>query len=105
MELDTPSLEVIIIWLIIGLLAAWGGLVRYIIDIKEKNKEWDSKEVLSQIVISNFSGFLGGFLSFESGVSLYITFAISGLFGTMGSSGIHYLWRKFFSHGDKNEHK
>ncbi|CND36187.1 phage holin family protein [Yersinia pseudotuberculosis] len=103
MELDTPSLEVIIIWLIIGTLSAWGGLVRYIIDIKENNDKWDNKKVLSQIIVSNFAGFLGGFLSFESGVSLYITFAISGLFGTMGCSGIHYLWKKLFNHRGKNE--
>lgn len=96
-----PSNEIILVWLLIGTFSAWGGFVRYIIDNKSRNSDWNWGEVLEQIIISSFSGFLGGFIFFESGVGLYTTFALSGLFGTMGNSGIDYLRKRFFNHGDR----
>ncbi|AHG18633.1 holin [Chania multitudinisentens RB-25] len=101
MELKIPNTESIFIWVIIGAFSAWGGFARYIIETKDRNIDWSWGDVLGQIVVSSFAGFLGGIISFESGVSLYMTFALSGLFGTMGSSGIDYLWRRLFNHGGK----
>ncbi|MER2474950.1 hypothetical protein Ppb6_02239 [Photorhabdus australis subsp. thailandensis] len=101
MSFKIPNDEDVIIWIIIGTFSTWGGVVRYIIDMKKDKIRWDCKEATSQMIVSSFTGFLGGFLSFESGVSLYMTFVISGLFGTMGSTGISYLWKRFFNVGDK----
>lgn len=59
-------------------------------------------DVSSQIVISSFTGLLGGLLSFETGSSSYMTFAIAGLFGSLGSTALHYLWRRFMGNTEKN---
>nr|AAO17203.1 TchA [Photorhabdus luminescens] len=104
-----PSDTQLIIWLIIGFIAAWGGLVRYLIDMQNKQYKWSWINVFCQLIISCFTGVLGGLLSFESGGSIYMTFAIAGLFGTTGSTRIelalappHYAssrsWRKAIKH-------
>ncbi|MCW7763188.1 phage holin family protein [Photorhabdus sp. P32] len=93
-----PSDTQLMSWLIIGFIAAWGGLVRYLIDIQNKQCKWNWINVLCQLIISCFTGILGGLLSFESGGSPYMTFAIAGLFGTTGSSGLNWIWRRLFMH-------
>lgn len=47
--------------------------------------------VFFQIIISGFTGLLGGLLSFEVGSSIYITFVTAGLFGAIGSSSIELI--------------
>ncbi|ELI7922731.1 MULTISPECIES: phage holin family protein [Yersinia] len=86
----------IVTWLIIGGLSAWGGLVRYLLDMKGKQGVWCWVGLLSQIIISSFTGLLGGLLSFENGVSAYMTFIVAGLFGTLGGTALSYLWQRFF---------
>ncbi|MFD0706268.1 phage holin family protein [Photorhabdus akhurstii] len=98
MLLIIPSDTQLIIWLIIGFIAAWGGLVRYLIDMQNKQYKWSWINVFCQLIISCFTGVLGGLLSFESGGSIYMTFAIAGLFGTTGSTGLNWLWRRLITH-------
>ncbi|AUH51662.1 holin [Chromobacterium sp. ATCC 53434] len=96
MAFITPNNVQVATWVVIGGFSAWGGLVRYIIEVQGKNKAWDIVGLLSQIVVSGFTGLLGGLLSFENGGSHYFTLAIAGLFGTMGSAALAYLWNRFF---------
>ena len=89
---DTQAIS----WLIIGAFSAWGGLVRYLIDRQQTQTMWSWLGVITQLVISSFTGLLGGLLSFESGVSSHMTFIVAGLFGALGRSALAYLWQRFF---------
>ncbi|WP_145931779.1 phage holin family protein [Yersinia bercovieri] len=98
MHFLVPGDDFVITWVIIGLVSAWGGLVRYILDKDNEEDEWSWIAVMSQIVVSGFTGLIGGLFSFESGSSRYMTFAIAGLFGAMGSTALQYLWSRFLGH-------
>jgi|GEM_PF-5375655 len=65
--------------------------------MQEKNEELNLLKVITQVVISTFTGILGGFVSFEYGASSYMTFVISGLFSTMGASSIKLLWSRLIN--------
>ncbi len=103
MIFKTPSDAQVINWIIIGVFSAWGGLVRYLIDMHESVHKWSWMGVASQIVISSFTGLLGGLLSFENGASHYMTYAVSGLFGTMGSTALSYIWQRLFRSQEDKE--
>ncbi|MEE4412064.1 MULTISPECIES: phage holin family protein [unclassified Serratia (in: enterobacteria)] len=97
-----PEDTQLITWTIIGLVSAWGGLVRYIMDVKNDKAEWRWVGVFFQIVVSGFTGVLGGLLSFEVGSSIYMTCAVAGSFGAMGSSAIDLIANRiFFRNGVK----
>lgn len=101
MSLKSPAETQIITWIIIGIFSAWGGLVRYLMDRQGTRSKWSWMGVISQITISSFTGLLGGLLSFESGASHYMTFLFSGLFGTMGSTALSYLWHRLSNSSGK----
>lgn len=94
--LKTPTESFLFTWLIIGLIASWGGGVRYLIAIEIKSLHWSWGGVLSQLSISIFTGVLGGLLSIESGASSYMTFVIAGLFGSLGSTILNFLYQHIF---------
>ncbi|WP_434462184.1 phage holin family protein [Serratia plymuthica] len=96
MIFKVPSDAQAINWIVIGVFSTWGGLVRYLIDMHHSTHKWSWMGVISQIVISSFTGLLGGLLSFENGASHYTTYAASGLFGTMGSTALSYIWQRWF---------
>ncbi|MCC8367988.1 MULTISPECIES: phage holin family protein [Xenorhabdus] len=81
-------------WLILLLLSAWGGIVRYIIDIKTSNARWSWLGAFAQVIVSGFTGLIGGFISLEAGLSLYMTFASAGMCGAMGSIALTYFWNR-----------
>ncbi|CDG87310.1 conserved membrane hypothetical protein [Xenorhabdus bovienii str. puntauvense] len=81
-------------WLILLLLSAWGGIVRYIIDIKTSNARWSWIGAFAQIVVSGFTGLIGGFISLEAGLSLYLMFVSAGVSGAMGSIALTYFWNR-----------
>lgn len=89
-----PPEASLLIWSCIGFFSAWGGLVGYLINMQEKNEKLSLGNIIIQVVISTFTGILGGFLSFEYGASSYMTFVISGIFSTMGASSIKLLWSR-----------
>jgi uncharacterized membrane protein YeaQ/YmgE (transglycosylase-associated protein family) len=97
MSLKPPTETQVITWIIIGVLSVWGGLVRYLIDRQGTRCKWSWMAVISQVIISGFTGLLGGLLSFENGASYYMIFIFSGLFGAMGSTALSYIWRRFFN--------
>jgi hypothetical protein len=72
-------------WLIVLALSCWGGLVRYLIDVKQNKAAWSWVNALAQIAVSGFTGLIGGLISVESGLSLYMILVTSGISGAMGS--------------------
>jgi fluoride ion exporter CrcB/FEX len=91
----------VVSWLIVGFFSAWGGLVRYLMDLHPKRRRWRWMAALSQIVISCFTGFLGGLYSFEMKNSTTMTLIIAGVCSTLGSTLLHRLWQRFWPRSDE----
>ncbi len=66
-------------WLVLLIIAGWGGLVRYLIDVKQSKATWSWINALAQIVVSGFTGVIGGLISIESGFSIYMILATAGI--------------------------
>ncbi|HDG0630491.1 phage holin family protein [Serratia marcescens] len=82
-------------WLILFGMSCWGGLVRYLIDIKQNKTTWSWINGLAQIVVSGFAGILSGLVSISSGLDPYWTLFCAGISGAMGSVAITYFWERF----------
>ncbi|WP_276158428.1 phage holin family protein [Klebsiella pneumoniae] len=74
-------------WLVLLIIACWGGLVRYLIDVKQSKATWSLINALAQMVVSGFTGVIAGLVSIESGLSIYMILATAGISGAMGSVG------------------
>jgi hypothetical protein len=83
-----------ITWLIVLVIACWGGLVRYLIDIKQSKATWSFFNALAQVVVSGFTGLIGGLIGANSGSGLYMMLVIAGVSGTMGSVALTYFWER-----------
>lgn len=81
-------------WLILLGVACWGGLVRYLIDIKQSRASWSWAAAVAQIVVSGFCGLLSGFLSMAGGLDIYYMLFAAGVSGTMGSVALTYFWER-----------
>ena len=81
-------------WIMVGVFSVWGGLVRYLMDSKGRKKKHQWMEAISQVIISGFTGFLGGLYSFEYGNSPLMTLILAGICSTLGSTLLHWLWRR-----------
>ncbi|MFM1160033.1 phage holin family protein [Yersinia mollaretii] len=96
MDIKYPESEYIILWVVIGFFATWGGIVRLLIkneEIKDNGKI--IKIILTQILVSGFTGFLGGLITFEYGGGHYLAIAIAGVFGSLGDAGLLYIQSHF----------
>ena len=49
-----------ITWLALLIIAGWGGLVRFLMDVKQGKAKWSWINALAQIVVSGFTGVIGG---------------------------------------------
>ncbi|HCM5084738.1 TPA: phage holin family protein [Klebsiella aerogenes] len=83
-----------ITWLALLIIAGWGGLVRFLIDVKQGKAKWSWINALAQIVVSGFTGVIGGLVSIESGLSIYMILATAGISGAMGSVALTYFWER-----------
>ncbi len=81
-------------WLVLLIFACWGGLVRYLIDVKQSKATWSWINALAQIVVSGFTDVIGGLISIESGFSIYMILATAGISGAMGSVALTYFWER-----------
>lgn len=81
-------------WLVLLIIAGWGGLVRYLIDVKQSKATWSWINALAQIVVSGFTGVIGGLISIESGFRIYMILATAGISGAMGSVALTYFWER-----------
>lgn len=91
---DKDSTLAGISWLILLALACWGGLVRYLIDVKQNKATWSWINALAQMAVSGFTGVIGGLVSVESGLSLYMILAAAGVSGAMGSVALTWFWER-----------
>ncbi|HAU8264452.1 TPA: holin [Kluyvera intermedia] len=82
-------------WIVLLIIAGWGGLVRYLIDIRKNKAAWSWVNALAQMVVSGFTGVIGGLISIESGLSIYMILATAGISGAMGSVALTYFWERF----------
>lgn len=91
-------------WLIIGIFSAWGGIVRYLMDHKVSGRKFSWYEIITQVVVSGFTGFLGGVYGYETGYSELMTLVFSGLGGVLGGHLLDLLWARFskYFYKDKN---
>jgi hypothetical protein len=90
-------------WLIVLALSCWGGLVRYLIDVKQNKATWSWINALAQIAVSGFTGLIGGLISVESGLSLYMILVTSGISGAMGSVALTYFWERMTGMKNANQ--
>jgi hypothetical protein len=81
-------------WLVILAVACWGGLVRYLIDIRQSRAAWSWGAAAAQVIVSGFTGMLSGFISMESGLTLYQIFFAVGVCGAMGSIALSFFWER-----------
>jgi fluoride ion exporter CrcB/FEX len=86
----------ILFWLVVGIFSAWGGLVRYLMDKRSRRRRWCWSELFTQLTISCFTGFLGGFYSYEQHCSTLMTLSVAGLSGSLGASLLRWLWKRCF---------
>lgn len=84
------------LWVVFILIAGWGGVVRYLMDIKSNKTTWSWAAALAQIIVSSFTGLIGGILSMETGLSVNMAFVGAGLSGAMGSVALTYFWERIF---------
>lgn len=90
-------------WLIVLALSCWGGLVRYLIDVKQNKATRSWINALAQIAVSGFTGLIGGLISVESGLSLYMILVTSGISGAMGSVALTYFWERLTGMKNANQ--
>ncbi|MDH8190379.1 phage holin family protein, partial [Klebsiella pneumoniae] len=45
-------------------------------------------------VVSAFTGVIGGLISIEGGLSIYMILATAGISGAMGSVALTYFWER-----------
>lgn len=89
-----PSNNNYINWLYIFIFASWGGVVRYIIDVRSGKICRSLISVIAQIIISAFTGVLAGLVSESMGSGFHTTLAICGISGAMGVAALDYYWRR-----------
>lgn len=82
-------------WAIVAGISCWGGLVRYVIDMKQNKAAWSWVSAILQIVVSGFTGVIGGLIALESGMGLHLVFAVAGVSGSMGSVALTFFWERF----------
>ena len=81
-------------WLVLLIIAGWGGLVRYLINVKQSKATWSWINALAQIVVSGFTGVIGGLISIESGFSIYMILATAGLVVRWVRMQLTYFWER-----------
>lgn len=64
-------------------------------DVKSNKATWSWAAALAQIVVSSFTGLIGGIISMETGLSVNMAFVGAGLCGATGSVALTYFWERF----------
>lgn len=92
-----PDSDRVFSWLIVGGVSALGGIVRYLMEKKASGKVFSWYEILIQVVISGFTGFLAGVYGYEQGYSEFMIIVFSGFGGVLGGRLLDLLWKKLSS--------
>lgn len=81
-------------WVIVAGIACWGGLVKYLVDIKQSKTAWSIGGAISQMIVSAFTGVVGGMIVHENGFSIVMICATSGVSGSIGYVALSYFWER-----------
>ncbi|EGR0793753.1 phage holin family protein [Vibrio cholerae] len=81
----------------LALMAIWGGLVTYIIDIRKKNRAFRWVEALMQIIVSGFAGALCALAAMYFEWPQELAGFACGISGYAGSRILAIFERKFIS--------
>lgn len=92
-------------WVFALLFSLWGGFVRYLMDRKTVNSRFSKAAVIKQVIISVFTGYLGGLYSFEYKQSIYLALITVGLSSTLGSTLLRLFWARFINALDVKSNK
>jgi len=90
-------------WMIVIGLASWGGIVKYLTDIKTSNTRFSVIGAIGQVIISGFTGFIGGLIGLELGLTVRMTYILAGMSGAMGSIALTYFWNRITGAGNGNQ--
>lgn len=100
MGLPEPNDSEKIEWFYILILAGWGGIVRYILDVREGVISKNLCTCLTQIIISTFVGVVAGLLAQRLNATAYTTLAITGITSAMGATALSYFWLRLTGMGN-----
>jgi len=78
-------------FLIIVVLAVWGGLINYLSRVRSAMKKFNWGELLLEISISAFAGLLIGLMAFSFDVNTYMCMALAGISGHAGGRTVFFL--------------
>ena len=74
------------LWFLI--LAIWGSTVSYLSKLQKRRKKFSIIELVMEWIVSGFVGAIAIMLCLRAGVDVYMTGAIVGISGHMGSKAI-----------------
>lgn len=82
-------------WMLV--LACWGGIVRYILQMRETHRGWSWREALMQLIVSGFAGMLTTLICWHIEAPLSLAGFLTGVAGAMGSAAINAFASRFNS--------
>lgn len=85
----------VLIYATVLLMAAWGGIVAYILNVQRGYARPSYKRLFAQIMVSGFTGFISGLLALDKQLSLPLILGIAGLSGASGNVLLSLLKQKF----------
>jgi len=91
-----PILSYVITWFFISAISVWGGIVKYILNSRKSQLTWNLSKITKQLIISGFTGILGGLIVYEYGGSDYFACIVAGVFGATGKNVLIYFQKRFF---------
>lgn len=92
---QTSGNEHIFLWVGVGIFSLWGGMVRYLMDWSHTKQRCSWSDIATQIVISGFTGFLGGIYCYEQHYSELMTLVVAGISAASGGNLLNMLWKRF----------
>lgn len=75
-------------------MAMWGGVVAYILRLQRGHIKPSCLRMLAQVVVSCFTGFIGGLIALDEKFSGPLVFCVAGLAGASGTALLHILQQK-----------
>lgn len=76
------------------LMAMWSGVVAYILRLQQEHIKPSCLRMLAQVVLSCFTGFIGGLIALDEKLSVPLIFCVAGLAGASGTALLHILQQK-----------
>lgn len=78
-------------YLLIVLMAVWGGMINYLSRLRKSSKIFDWRELLIELFISAFSAIVVGLIAFAFNVHWLLVLAMAGIAGHAGGRTVMLL--------------